>query len=246
MVGSFDFPEPYEGPDGNLVMPLQMAMVEAVKEINRGRSPFHLGEVGVGDWPDHPDLRTVKDWLAVRKAEGIELEVIYWLARVVRTEWAQLPRRTVSEHRAIYARVQRLCAELAEAMNETGSFYHRGGGHGLMAPSVAQLLTDSEKAVFDKVLEDSGGLDSWEGRWAFPRMDELLERVGQAGKRLHDAGPLHAQPAKRGAERGYFVRRMGQLFVQRYGEASAEVIAAVTSVSLGEITDRELVAKLLK
>lgn len=242
----FEFPKPAIGPDGAATLLLGDAFVKAVKEVNRGRASFSTGDVTVGAWPDHPDLLKVKDWLNRRDAPTDELEVIFWLAVSVRGEWQHLPKRTASEHRELHARIQRLCVELDAALRETGSLYYRGGGHGLMAPSVRELLTESETNALNEVLADSGGIDNLRNSWAFPCMDDLLARLGAAAKRLHDAGPLHSQPNKRGAERGYFVRRMCDLFQQRYGEAPAEVLAAITSVALDEVTDRELVAKLLK
>lgn len=246
MVRPFEFPEHGIGPDGSLGMEVSNAFAKAAIEINRGRTTFSTGEVSVGAWPDHPDLIKVKDWLKRRDAAPDELEVIYWLAVNARAEWEHLPKRTASEHRELHARIQRLCMELDAALNETGSIYYRGGGHGLVAASVRALLTDSEKSALDVALEGSGGVNNWEHSWAFPTVEEILERVGVAAKRLHDAGPIHAQPNKRGAERGYFVRRMGDLFQKRYGECPAEVLAAVTSVALTEATDRELVTKLLR
>lgn len=245
-------PKPFEssefeiGPDGDLRKEISEALVKAVIEVNRGRASFTQGDVTVGAWPDHPDLLKVKEWLKRRAAATDELEVIFWLAVNVRAEWEHLPKRTASEHRELHARIQRLCVELDAALRETGSLYYRGGGHGLMAPSVRALLTDSETSALNEALADSGGIDNLRNSWAFPCMDDLLARLGAAAKRLHDAGPIHSQPNKRGAERGYFVRRIGDLFQQRYGEAPAEVLAAITTVALDEATDRELVAKLLR
>lgn len=246
MPKPFEGPVPAIGPGGQPILELGEAFVKAAIEVNRGRSSFTGGDVTVGAWPDHPDLLKVKDWLERRNSEPDELEVIYWLATNVRAEWEHLPKRTTTEHRELHARIQRLCVELDAALRETGSPYYRGGGHGLMAASVRELLTDSEKSALSQALADSGGIDNAEVNWAFPRMDDLLKRLGAAAKRLHDAGPMHSQPNKRGAERGYFVRRMGELFQQRYGEAPAEVLASITTVALDEVTDRELVTKLLK
>lgn len=239
----FGLPEHEAGADDWI---MSSAYKDAMQEINRGRSSFCFGGVGVGSWPDHPDLVTVKDWLKKRDAKSDELEVVYWLAKHVRNEWAHLPQRTPSDHRELYAKIQRLCSELDAALYDTGSYYFRGGGHGLMGASVLQLLTDAESTELKEALIDSDGIDILTMNWTIPHMDELLRRLGLAAKRLHDVGPLHSQPNKRGAERGYFVRRMADIFLRRYGEVSAEVLAAITSVALGEATDRELVAKLLK
>ena len=247
MVEPYEMSEPEIGPNGRVQMQLGSAFMEACITANRLGSSFGTSDaISVGEWPTHPDLITVKKWLQGRSADDAELEVLHWLSRHVRTEWDSLPKLTGTEHRNLFAHIEGLCDELDKALDSTGSFYYRGGGHGLMAASVKQLLTDAEMESFNKAMEASGGIANYEHAWAFPSVNELLQRVGLAAKRLKDAGPLHAQPNKRGAERGYFVRRMGALFQQRYNETPCEVLAAITSVSLGEPTDRELVAKLLK
>lgn len=229
---------------------LQRSFLEAMSEINRGRKSFTLGDVFIGNpkvsVDDHPETSMLRNWLAGENKDAGELEVIWWLAIAVRSEWSALPHRTKSEHEKLYARIERLCKELIDSLADTESFYKRAGGWGLWRARVSSLLTDSEeKALADRMRDDLSPTDP-ELDLAFPTIEELLERLSSAADRLKRQGPVHAQPNKRGAERGYFVRRMGELFVQRYGKISAEAIASLTTVALDEPTDRELVSKLLK
>lgn len=139
------------------------------------------------------------------------------------------------------------------SLDETGSIYIRGGGYGMELMGVRALLTDDEAADFESACSHSmetrnrSGTETGfiEHEPSLPTVQELLERVASAAQRLEKQGPIHAQPNKRGAERGYFVRRMGEVFQRRYGEQPHEVLAALTTIALGEATERELVAKLL-
>jgi len=224
------------------------AFGHAILEVSRGRKSFRFGD-GVKlacDPATHPDAESVHHWLERKQKPLDEFEVVVWLMVCVRHEWMHLPHRTRTQHRELFQRIARLCRELDAAMEETGDLYFRGGGYGLMDAGVRQLMTDSEIVEFDSACNQgsephNGGEDKPE----LPRVQELLERIASAAERLERQGPIHAQPNKRGAERGYFVRRMGELFQQRYGEQPHEVIAALTTIALGEATDRELVAKLL-
>lgn len=127
-----------------------------------------------------------------------------------------------------------------------------GRGHGLQNLHVTMLLNDYERKRLARTLGiEKDAHDARdvallaEGKLRFPTMQRLLERLAATAELLQLDGPIHPQPAKRGAERGYFIRRMGELFQRRYGEQPHEVIAALTTIALGEATDRELVAKLL-
>ena len=162
----------------------------------------------------------------------------------MRGEWSVLPKRTASEHRELYDRIARLTTELESALLETGSGYIRSGGWGLRGISVNDLLIDSEVQNFKTVLENDE--DSQRPNWEFPRVSELLARIRVAARRLSGEGPLHSQPKKRGAERGFFVRRMGEIFMQRYSQCPHEVIEVLTLLTFDQKIDRELVAKLLK
>jgi hypothetical protein len=241
MENLFELPDPTVDEEGRMVLPLSMALMTAVKIVNECRTSFTTAdEVSIGDWTDHPDLLKVRKWLGRCGHSEDELVVVYWLAHNVRSEWATLPKRTTTEHRELYERIQRLCIDLKQALEETNTVYYRAGGHGLRHASVRELLETREEAALRTVLDDP------EAMYYFPTLEDLLERIGKAAKRLQDGGPIHAQPRKRGAERGYFVRRMADLLKHRYGDFPCEVLAAITTVAICEPTDRELVAKLLK
>lgn len=212
--------------------------------------------------PDiHPDAHIIGDWLESSGREATEMQVAFWLAYFVRNEWSRRPKPTPAKHRALYQRISELCIELSAAMDATGNPYQHGGGHGLTHACTRALLTDVEVDCFVYACNMARGIetkgktpsirdrDLWEygvlGCFGLPTMQELLERVATIAERLKAEGPIHVQPAKQGAERGYFVRRTAQLFQRRYGEQPHEVIAALTTIALGEVTDRALVAKLL-
>lgn len=228
----------------------------------RSAAKGHFGGNPLACNPDeHADASFIRDWLASIHRDPADLQVIFWLAYFVRNEWANFPKRTNSENRELYQRIAKLCDELRGAMDETGLPYSDGNG-GLQGVSIYQMLTDFEidcvVAACDcaRRLEDiPPDLDAAQRRTMgkmlslpgaeLPTIGTLLERVAAEARQLDSLGPLHSQPNKRGAERGYFVRRTGTLFERRYGEQPHEVIAALTTIALGEATDRELVAKLL-
>lgn len=225
--------------------------VAALESARQGRAADARSRPGLATDPArHADAVIIRGWLSRIKREPSEFDVICYLAVFVRNEWATMPRRTAKEHRALFRRIRVLCRELLKALWETGADYIPSGGLGLRSLRMLDLITDAERAEFeaDLVPVDSGEVGD-DFRLApgacLPTVAELLQRVAAAAQRLEEQGPLHAQPTKRGAERGYFVRRMGALLQQRYGEQPHEVIAALTTIALGEATDRELVTKLL-
>lgn len=228
----------------------------------RAAAPEHFGGNPLACDPDaHPDAATIKAWLANSARAADDLRVIFWLAYFVRNEWARLPKRTRAEHSRLYSRIAKLCRELRGAMQETGARDLGDWGWGLQHTPTLSLLNDDEAArlidACTRVATGDGGkksIGSAERRllgillsWptSIPDVPMLLERLEAKAKLLDVEGPLHTQPKKRGAERGYFVRRTAELFQKQYGEQPHEVIAALTTIALGEATDRELVAKLL-
>lgn len=219
---------------------MEMNLTDKPIMFGRNLSPFSLHE--------HPDLESVDSWLESIEKPVVEVAVILWLSHSVRSEWSELPKRTPNAHRELFGRIERLCADLEAAINETGhDYYIRGGGWGLRNVSVSNLLTDDERTALRGDLNASkSSPDGRQAGMALPDLAELLRRTRQEAARLKAQGPLHGQPTKRGAERGYFVRRMHELLLQRYGAAPHEVLAALATVVLDEVTDRELVAKLLR
>ena len=233
---------------------LSAAFLNACTEVNKGNVTFRTSQDVSESFGDrfvmHPDRLPIQKWLAARNADSGEYEVIILLCNHVISEWNVLPKRTATQHRNLFAEIEATAARLGSLIKQTDADYYRGGGYGLRDASVAHLLTETESAMVDeqwKVThsEHGGQLDP-DFRSAMPTFEDLLIRVGQAANRLSTSGPIHTQPNKRGAERGFFVRRIGALFMQRYKECPAEVIASVTTIALNEVTDRELVAKLLK
>lgn len=222
------------------------------------------------DPAQHADAKDIRDWLTATGRETrtpSEFDVIFWLAYFVRNEWAALPKRTRVEHKLLFERITTLCRELRDAMNVTGTLHLRGAGYGMRQISILDLLSDAEihgfaswyNAACEKntdsrpaTADELRTFKFWNEflslhglKCAAPTVQTLLDRLGSEAQRLEGLGPLHGQPTKRGAERGYFVRRIGELFQRRYDEQPHEVLAALTTIALGEATDRELVAKLL-
>jgi hypothetical protein len=196
------------------------AMFEAMREINESAIPsaFHFdGITELVEWSRHPELFIVKDWLKLHTVREDELEVIFFLAKSIRSEWTIIKRRTIKQHKEIFQNANSLCIQLIDVLKSTESNYIRDGGHGLACASVWDLLNEDERKFFENVFSEK-----LEGRFGleviglFPKMETLLERVANAAKRLEEKGPIHSQPTKRGAERGYFVRRLAEIFTQRY------------------------------
>lgn len=245
----------FEGEDPTVAqLRISLAMAEAIRWVSDGRGGLYTEKIRPPSDPaEHPDSRVVRDWLARTKRNSEDFGVIVWAASFVRSEWVMIPHRTQAQHRALFRRIAELASDLAKTMDDTGTPYVRGGGYGMEFMGVRSLLTGSEAAEFVSScahdMETQNRSDTVAGFMehepSLPTVQELLERVASAAQRLEKQGPLHAQPNKRGAERGYFVRRMGELFQRRYGEQPHEVIAALTTIALGEATDRELVTKLL-
>lgn len=225
------------------------ALLEATIEINRGGKSYTVAtDVELG-YIDHPELMVVRRWLERIGNPDVsrEMLVIRNLCRAVRSEWMSLPKLTKAEHEKLYRRVTSLCDQLRDALNETGHFYMRGGGWGLQGAVVGDLLTDAERSNWNVVLAGAGyTLESEEVTGVFPAMEDLLARLAAAAVRLQAQGPVHTQPNKRGAESGYFIRRMGELLMQRYAQRPMDVLAALATAVFDKDVDRELVAKLLK
>ncbi len=243
--GFLEFTHPLAGENMKLPGPLCAAMTE----INRGKKSFILLEhISLACDPSmHADSGIVRSWLKHKNIDSQDFDVIVWLAVAARSEWSTLPQRTVSQHGKLFQHIAKLCQQLSCSLGETGALYMRGGGHGLQHASVRDLLSEFERGELAEILEQTDcSLDDFRLGVILPNLEDLLERVASAAIRLEKQGPLHSQPNKRGAERGYFARRMAELFMQRYGEQPHEIIAAMCTIALGEATDRELVAKLLK
>lgn len=225
------------------IMTASGALAELAAGINWG--VFRLGDLVLTDKGErHPDSRIIQSWIAKRKVEAFEFDVLMLWADRVRQEWTMAPRFAPTEHRRRFERVANLCRELRDALQQTEADYAGGNGAGLKDISLFGLLTTEEgEALLHAPTTENGWINTLLIQF---EIETVLERLGLMATRFADEGPAHSQPNKRGAERGYFVRRMGELFQKRFGEQPHEVIAALTTIALGETTDRELVAKLLK
>ena len=120
--------------------------------------------------------------------------------------------------------------------------------------TVSELFTDREVIEVLDVVEawnddhpidhdDVGRPMTKPAAACFPTMEDLLRRIAMAAMRLHEAGPLHSQPNKKGAMNGYFIRRMDGLMRKRYGTYPAEVMAAIATIALDATIDADLVRK---
>jgi hypothetical protein len=249
---SIDLPQFFAEPSRDAQIELSPEIQQAILEANRGRRSFHIASQVDLDamkfrFDAHPDTRVLSDWIAERGAAVNELGVLFWLGAMVMSEWEALPRLTLSEHRKLYGKIARSCSDLSSLLGQTGAEYRRGGGWGMMHPRVLDLLKPGEMDVvrrYEQGVEERGPHEDLAS--AIPTVDKLLERLEEAANRLAKNGPVHSQRKKHGAARGYFVRRMGELFMQRYEECPTEVLAALSTLALDEVTDKELVAKLLK
>lgn len=235
-------------------------IIEAGRWINETRSSFRLTpeafEIMEGRWESHADKRIVEKWL--REKEGVdECHVIRYVAAHVISEWLTLPKRTKSQHNKLFNDIAGTAKALRALIEQTESYYFRGGGHGLQGARLCELFTDEESSRITAVV------DAWneqhpvtfehaDGRVEemvvnaceyFPTAEELLDRIAAASERIASEGPVHSQPNKRGAMTGYFVRRMGSLLMARFGEAPPPVLAAIATIALGEAIDEDLARK---
>ncbi len=224
----------------------------AFHEAHRGRKVFYISqridlEAMQARFNGHPDLRVLSHWISKRSEDADELAVMFWLSVMVISEWEFLPKITLTEHRKIYKKIMQSCSELSDLLTRTRSEYRRGGGWGMMYPRVMDLLTEDEMDAVNGCMKNSENTGNhMELSLALPTVDTLLARLEKAADRLAKKGPIHTQTKKNGAIRGYFVRRIGELFRGRYNECPAEVIAVLTTLALDQETDRELVGKLIK
>ena len=246
-------------PKGTQRIGFESALLVAGIWVNTGRTAFKLSpaasEIVADRWNTHPDRKIIAEWLACKGAPS-DFAVLYFVSVHVIAEWLDLPKRTRTQHRKLFVQIEETAKQLASLLAETEEMYYRGGGYGLRHALVCDLFTDKESddivASVGHWIEshpeemDDGTELVINPRNMFPDMEELLQRLSSAANRIAKAGPIHSQPNKRGALKGFFVRRMEGLLLQRYGEVSTEVLAAIVTIALNEATDRELVAKLLK
>lgn len=244
--------------NGNIRIPFDI--LEAMRWANATRSSFRLTPEAfefMGDrWDAHPDKGIVEKWLR-EKGQSDNCQVIRYVSAHVISEWLTLPKRTKNQHNKLFNDIAGTAKALRALIEQTGSYYFRGGGHGLQGARLCELFTDEESsgiaAVVDAwneqhpvTFEHADGrveemvVNAWE---YFPTVEELLERVAAAAERIAGEGPIHSQPNKRGAMTGYFVRRMGSLLIARFGEAPPPVIAAISAIALGEAIDEDLTRK---
>lgn len=234
---------------------MHRAMLLALRQVNDGKATFRFSQSAfdaVGNrFTTHPDRLIVEEWLRPPKAtEEDEMKVIYFLSIHVLTEWETLPKKTKAQHIALYKEIADTAQKLITLLENTDSYYYRGGGHGLSHASIADLLTDDEdhnllkpltsfyEKEFAKFKEPAPPPGNW-----FPSVKDILNRVADAADRLKVQGPVHSQPNKRGARNGFFVRRLYEILCQRYGDVPMKVVASIASIALDEIIDDDLAAK---
>jgi len=226
-------------------------MIDACVEVNKGKTVFRVSQStleSIGNrFETHPDAAIVRAFIDEQKADDGSIGVIYYLCAHVLTEWGQLPKRTIKEHR-IFNEIEETALRLADLIDKTDAPYYRGGGHGLQGALVSRMLIPSEEDVllgrnYVSYVHEDGSTQESDIALAFPSIEQVLNRLAQAARRLADAGPIHSQPNKRGARTGYFVRRIGELIEQRYGAAPPVVLAALGSITLNEVIDEDLARK---
>lgn len=231
------------------------ALMKAAVQVNKGKAVFRHSEKATeglaARFATHSELSIIKDWLkSLRSGEEDEIEVIYFLSAHILTEWDALPKKTKAQHVKLYSELADTAIKLSELLQETGSLYYRDGGHGLSQASIADLLTDDEGMHILKPLASFYANEYREfdtmppsaGNW-FPSVQDILYRVAAAADRLKLKGPLHAQPKKRGALNGFFVRRINDLLRQRHGDVPSKILGAIATIALDEIIDDDLAAK---
>lgn len=242
-----------EGDTGAEGHPISLpnSLLQACIEVNKKRTRFRSSEAtreSIGNrFKTHPDRHILSRWLIERAPDSDELEVLYWLSRHVMTEWELLPVRTSTQHHKLYRDIELAAHSLGDLIEATGSEYYRGGGHGLRSAFVSDLFTDSEERdILGPLVEaqKASGADVLQNpQYLFPTVEDVLERIAQAANRLAAVGPKHSQPNKRGALTGYFVRRMREFLIQRYGDAPIKILAAVAAIALDVVIDDDLAAK---
>ncbi len=193
----------------------------------------------------HPDMAVIADWLEGRGEPAKEACTIFWGSYFALCEWEDLPKLNGKQHVKLHRKVATLCEKLKLALGETNRCAMLGRGIGLQG-LVLNYLTDIEKSAIAAEMRNPDTIEMWDFDNAGPTIDDLLTRIAGEATRLELKGPIHAQPKKRGAERGYFVRRMGEFFTKQYMATPTEIIAALTTISLDQATDRELVTAALK
>lgn len=236
---------------------LSPELVDASIWVNEGLTEFKTSARAsekIGDrWETHADKKIIDQWLADLGANDDD-RVIYFVAAHVLAEWWAIPARTVKDHRKLYREIDETAMRLVALLAATEEVYYRGGGHGLRDARVSDLFTEPENQEIVDVVDawnEEHPTDEWgdgdiaikPARACFPSMEELLERIASAARRLSVAGPLHSQPNKKGALNGYFIRRMDGLLVRRYGKYPAEVLASIASIVLDAVIDADLVKK---
>ncbi len=245
MKSRFELPVPRELPDGTKVIHLTEAAAIVDEEFKSAGWRFHLGTVPVGDWPNSLELKSVKAWLASLGRPEEELEVLYIIAVSLRNEWAWTVKRTAKQHKKLCERITKLSADLADALRDADGVLNPGIALGVRTTEVWQFLSQEEiEQMFNL-----NRLDDKDGNFSRPfitsTVEDVLARLANFAERVKRLEPLHTQPTKHGAERGYFIRRMNEVMRRRYGEVPHHVLASVATVALDEDTSRELVSKLL-
>jgi hypothetical protein len=233
---------------------LPPALVAAGEIFSKNKSQFicPFGESSLADLKERfeadPDIHRFLEILKKNKNK-IGVETWFWICVGVLSEWEVLPKLTYTQHRELYQSIAKTAQKLCELIEKTESDYVRRGGYGLQRTCVVDLMTDSERLGLREALKeaDAEGEDpQLRIEYLLPTVETLISRIAIAAMRLDLSGPVHSQPAKRGARRGFFIRRLARLSESQGQEATPEMLAILASVALDEPTDRELVLKILK
>lgn len=224
---------------------------EAAEEIWRsGRSPVHSYSVEIAVSSrfeeKNEDTLLIQKWLKKRRLPPEEIEVIRWLSILVLSEW-ELPKLTESEHRKLYEEIAKLCDQLVDALRSTGAVYSGKTGRGLIALNVFRLLDGTELEELKSLSQDAEGNETHTlAQAAYPSVEQVLKRTKDLASQLKNEQPRHQQPKRKGAQHGYFARRMGDLFEQRYKKGPPSVLAALAAVAMGASGGASDVAKTIK
>jgi hypothetical protein len=214
--------------------------------------PFASGDFGrdlLGVLLSSPDMKPVWKGLAKRKrliAAGKKFRptdtwALYAACETALLRWAALPKRTRSQERAFYRRIDAVAKELAALIAESRNnellriqrFFQPDWAHSL-------------GELFELDMKDA---DDYAKFWItdrFPDSVELLESLA-AYAEARALKPTGApQPKADSAAAIYFARAISGYFRRSYGQPLHEHVAAVTHAVFGLPMDADRIRKLVR